>query len=337
MTTTPPTAVARPAGRPAPALPRVARVWPGLLTAAVSMVAVWALWRVFVDTAAGRRVELAALIGAQYGQNRLWDVAGPILDVVSVTFVAVGIAAAMLVAVVRRRWLLALQVAVLVAGANLTTQVLKEALPGPRGDIGGYPSDNTLPSGHTTVAASVAAAIVFVVPPRGRPWAALFGATYTAATGVATLIGQWHRPSDVLAAVLVVLAWSGLACAMAAAGPLHERPGRDGTPTAAVRRLRADGRPLPHAAERLTTAVAALLGVGAVAAGIPAVLALARSWSEPGELDGPRDQITAYAGGCFAVLAVTALAFAVMLLVRRAATAEPRAARPGRTALDAGS
>jgi len=263
---------------------------------------------------------------------------------VSVSFVALGIAAAMVVALVRRRWALALQVAVLVVGANLTTQVLKEVLPRPYEYVGGYPSDNTLPSGHTTVAASVAAALVFVVPPRGRPWAALLGGAYTAATGVATLVGQWHRPSDAVAAVLVVLAWAGLACAMAAAGPVRDRFDRGGptgaamsTPTGAVPRLGADGRPVPRPADRATTGVATFLFVGAIAAAIPAVLALARTWSDLDLLDGPRHQLTAYAGGGFAVLAVSALAFAVLLLVRRAATADPRAARPADTGLDVGS
>src|SRR6185503_6696111 len=108
---------------------------------------------------------------------------------------------------------------VLMVGANLTTQVLKNAV-FVRPDLGVEASyGNTLPSGHTTAAASVAAALLLVVPPRVRPWAAVLGAGYTTATGVSTLIGQWHRPSDVVAAVLVVLAWTAIACALVALTP----------------------------------------------------------------------------------------------------------------------
>ena len=81
------------------------------------------------------------------------------------------------------------------------------------------------PSGHTTAAASVSAALLLVVPPRARPWAAVLGAGYTTATGISTLIGQWHRPSDVVAAVLVVLAWTAIACALVALTPARRVDG----------------------------------------------------------------------------------------------------------------
>ena len=146
-------------------------------------------------------------------------VAEPVLDVVSVGFIVAVLVAAMVIAVLRRRWSLALQVAVLMVGANLTTQVLKKFVLD-RPDLG-VEADygNTLPSGHTTAAASVSAALLLVVPPRVRPWAAVLGAGYTTATGISTLVGQWHRPSDVVAAVLVVLAWTAIACALVALTP----------------------------------------------------------------------------------------------------------------------
>ena len=78
---------------------------------------------------------------------------------------------------------------------------------------------NSLPSGHTTVAASVAVALVFVLPPRARGFAAVVGAGYTALVGVATMSAGWHRPSDSVAALLVVGGWAaaaGLALMIAA-------------------------------------------------------------------------------------------------------------------------
>jgi membrane-associated phospholipid phosphatase len=270
-------------------------VAPGVLVAASSVVGVWLAWRVFVDTWAGQRVERATLQGARYGQNRLWHVAEPILSVVSIWFIIVVVLAAVLVAVLRRRWMLAAQVAVLMAGANLTTRVLKVGLID-RPDLGiAGPGFNTLPSGHTTAAASVAAVVVLVVPPRVRPWAAGFGALYTAATGVSTLVGQWHRPSDVIAAILVVLGWSGVAA-------------------------RADRRSSGMRTGSVLLALVALVAL------VPATLTLHRSWTAAGPLDSRSELLTAYAGGACGVVAASALGFAILLVLRHVTTARVGAA-----------
>jgi membrane-associated phospholipid phosphatase len=277
--------------------------------AALSFVGVVALWRVFVGTLAGQQVENAALQGALYGQTQLWRVAERVLDVVSVGFIAVVLIAAMTIAALRRRWSLAVQVAVLMIGANLTTRVLKNAVLY-RPDLGVEASyGNTLPSGHTTAAASVSAALLLVVPPRARPWAAVLGAGYTTATGVSTLIGQWHRPSDVVAAVLVVLAWTAIACALVAVTSAR--------PTTATGALRiASERPATPATTR--TVVSGLLVVGA-AAGASAAVALSHTWQNQANLEARTEQVTAYLGGAAGALMASCVAFAVMLLLRQAA------------------
>lgn len=297
-----PAAPRRRSGRP--------RVGPGLLVAVLSTVAMLVVWRVFVDTAQGQRVDQAVFDGARYGRTTLWPLAQRVLDVVSVGFIAAVLLSAVLIAVVRRRWSLAVQVAVLMGGANLTTQLLKTQVL-PRPDLGFAPFHaNTLPSGHTTAAASVSAALVFVVPPRARPWAALGGAAYTSLTGVSTLIGRWHRPSDIVAAVLVVLAWSALACALAAGASARRVVG---TSTGALRQVAARRAP------DLTTVMAVLLLVVAAAASVPAVAALRRTWQTAGAIDTRKELLTAYAGGTAGVVAATFAAFAVLLVLRRAA------------------
>ncbi|MFD0576478.1 phosphatase PAP2 family protein [Dactylosporangium darangshiense] len=70
---------------------------------------------------------------------------------------------------------------------------------------------NSLPSGHTTIAASVAVALVMVVPAKARGAAALIGAVFAALAGVATLSAGWHRPSDAVAALLIVGTWAAVA------------------------------------------------------------------------------------------------------------------------------
>jgi len=280
-------------------------IWPvalAWLTAIAATVGVFGMYAVFVRTRTGQLVDQAAFLGAVRGQSRLWDSARQILDLVSVPFVAAVLAASMLIAALRRRWLQAAQVALLVAGANLTTQVLKTVVfTRPFLDVGS-PHGNALPSGHTTVAASSAAAVVFVVPRRARPLAAVLGAVYTVLTGVATMVGQWHRPSDVVAAVMVVLAWSGLACALSAWGAPEVLPGTL--------------RPLPGSGG--SAVAAALLLIAALGSGAGATIALRATWGVAGDSLAPSQLLTAYVGGALGVIAVTSLAFALLLAVRQA-------------------
>lgn len=296
-----------------PARPRGVVVGACLAVAAASAVGVWWLWHVFVSTRAGQLVETAAYDGAEYGQTRLWQGAEQVLSVVSVGFIAAVLIGAMLIAVLRRRWELAVQVAVLMVGANLTTRFLKlEVFDRP--ELGGHGQyGNTLPSGHTTAAASASAALLLVVPPRVRPWAALIGAGYTTLTGVSTLIGQWHRPSDVVAAILVVLAWTALTCAMIALRPAR---GGAGTATGAVPRVDGGEAPPTPAAMRGVLAVLFVAGAGA---GASAAVALAHSWRDREDLTSRADQVTAYLGGAAGTLMAACFAFAVMLVLRQAA------------------
>ena len=66
--------------------------------------------------------------------------------------------------------------------------------------------DNSFPSGHATVAAAAAFAVFLVSPPRWRPLAAVCGGAVAVLTGVLLVIDQWHRPSDVVAAFMLVAA-----------------------------------------------------------------------------------------------------------------------------------
>ncbi|ROS25955.1 PAP2 superfamily protein [Cellulomonas sp. PhB150] len=267
----------------------------------VSVVGVYVLWRVFVDTYAGQSVDQAAIEGAAYGQTQLWRVAEKVLDVVSVGLIAAVLLGAVVIAVVRRRWELAVQAAVVMIGANLTTRVLKEyVFERPElGVPGGY--GNTLPSGHTTAAASISVVLMLVVPPRVRPWAAALGAAYTTATGVSTLIGRWHRPSDVVAAVLVVLAWTAATCALAVLVPRWANP--------------VDRSSVPRATR---ATLVSLVVVGAVA-GAVAVVALSATWSRVPDVTSRSDLLTAYLGGAAGTAAAACLAFALMLGLRQAA------------------
>ncbi len=279
--------------------------------ALVSAVGVWAVWRVFVGTRSGQLLDQAAYEGAELGRTSLWRVAEPVLDVISVPFIATVLGLSVVVALVRRRWLLAGQVALLMAGANLTTQLLKYGVLD-RPDLGvGDRLANTLPSGHTTAAASCAVALVLVVPRRWRAVAAVLGAVYAAATGVSTLVGAWHRPGDVVAAVFVVLTWT---CIVRALGPAGSA-----------------GTPAQH--RRETAAASLLLGgaaLAAAAAGV-AIEATRTALDSVGDrfhstgLTARADLATAYAGGALGIVAAVAALVGLALLLLR--LTEPRPPR----------
>jgi membrane-associated phospholipid phosphatase len=106
---------------------------------------------------------------------------------------------------------------VLVAGASLTTQVLKHLLAHSRFEIQyglHQPLADAFPSGHATAAASLAAALLLVVPPRLLPLAAGAGAAFVAAVGIGVVVIQWHYPSDVVGGILVVASWTFAAIAV---------------------------------------------------------------------------------------------------------------------------
>lgn len=309
-TTPPPTSGRLPFWSVVPLRTRAA----ALLVALVAAIGVVAVWEVFVATRAGQVIEDYAYDGAVTGRTWLWSVAEPVLGIVSVSFVVLGTLTAVLVALVRRRWLLAVQALVLVGGANLTTQVMKKlVLERPVFD-GEVWWTNSLPSGHTTVAASVSVALLLTVPRLARPWVALFGAAYTAATGISTLVGQWHRPSDVVAAVLVVLFWGAVACALTTwdaqdPGPADDRPRRISAPRGSS-----------------SAWVLAVLGVVGVGAGGVALWALQQTEavvSGSGPTITSQTELVAYAGGAAGVVAATALSFGLLLALRQT-VARPR-------------
>jgi membrane-associated phospholipid phosphatase len=329
--TAPPTAwrEPEPAGGPAggrapgsPGAPRwrtpagtARRVAGALLVAAVAAAGIWATWRVFVGTEHGQAVDQSSLDGAHIGQNRLWEVAEPVLDVVSVGFIAAAIVACAVIAFVRRRWGLALVAAGVLVGANVTTRALKYWVLD-RPELGHGPEFNTLPSGHTTAAASVAAAVLLVVPPRARPWAAVLGAAYGGATGVSTLIGQWHRPSDVVAGLLVVLLWGALGCAVLALGV--DTSSTAHPPTAALRTVRAGTG--GTAGARGTRVAVALLALVTVLAGAAGAVALRRTWLSDDPVGSTAALLTSYGGGALGIVAVAAAASGALLVLRGSAT-----------------
>ena len=140
-----------------------------------------------VAAAAGGALTLVALVwvalGSQRGQG--WDesamntVTGgrdtqltvlSLLGYVSIGAIVAVVIGCVVVALLRGRLALAAAAVVVVAGSNVTTQVLKHTIL-QRPDLG-LGTLNSLPSGHTTVVASSVGAALLVSPLVARPFLA---------------------------------------------------------------------------------------------------------------------------------------------------------------------
>lgn len=182
-----------------------------LLSAALCAIALVLLARAAVGTASGQRLDQLVLTGAQSSTSPISRVFFPVLSTVTVPIVLALLAAGAIVALVRRRFGTLAQMVVLVGGATLTTQLVKHLLLD-RTTLAEAieQTPNSFPSGHTTLAASVALALVLASPPHLRGLIALIGSLWASGAGIGTIAGGWHRPSDVLGAFLVTGIWAFL-------------------------------------------------------------------------------------------------------------------------------
>lgn len=205
----------------------------------------------FVRTTTGQFIDESALVEAKALRGTAGKATTRFLDWLPVVSVLIASVVVFFVTVLRRRWTAAGIALAACVGANLATQVLKDLVP-VRPFRGIQTLElNSLPSGHTTLAASAAAAVFIMVSPRWRPLAGFLGGSFAVATGLSTLINQWHRPADVVAAFLVVGAF------MLPAGWLIMRTG--------ARWNVWDGYGQHWAAARLWVAVPMITGLAAAA------------------------------------------------------------------------
>lgn len=158
----------------------------------------------FVRTTTGQFIDESALVEAVEISGTVGKAATKLLDWLPALSVVIASIVVVFVTILRRRWSAAGIAIAACVGANVATQILKDLLP-VRPYRGVETLElNSLPSGHTTLAASAAAAVFLLVSPRWRPLAGYLGGSFAVATGVSTLINQWHRPADVVAAFLLV-------------------------------------------------------------------------------------------------------------------------------------
>ncbi len=132
-----------------------------------------------------------------------------------------------LVALARGRRRVALVIAAILLGANVTTHLLKPLLAEPRpawlvpGSL--RISAASWPSGHATAVMSLALVSVIAAPARLRPFVAAIGALFAVAVSYSFLTLGWHYPSDVFGGFLVAATWTLLGVAAVFASD-RERP-----------------------------------------------------------------------------------------------------------------
>lgn len=212
-----------------------------LLVAVASAAGVGLLYVVAVRSPLGQALEDLVLWGRPTGDAEAVELAWRALATLNLAVAAGATAGLAGVALAVGRPFLAFGVVVAIAGANLTTQLLKEVVldrPNLVGS-GAYAYGNSFPSGHVTLAASLALAALLVAPRRLRSLVALGGAAYVGVVGISTLTAGWHRLADAVGAILVALAWSGLVAAVVVAtrGSMPRRTWHAGSSRLATRIL----------------------------------------------------------------------------------------------------
>lgn len=189
----------------------------------VSLLALLATIRLALGSYRGQSLDQRALDSVYAGA----DAKRTLLDYlgyVSIGAAAVALTVCLILALMQGRARLAVGAAVIIAGANVTTQVLKRNVL-ERPDLG-FTTPNSLPSGHTTVVMSVVLATLLVAPMLLRPLFAVTGAFAATLTGASTVAAGWHRPGDIIAALAVCLMWGSAVAAFvgvqkSSAGMVH--------------------------------------------------------------------------------------------------------------------
>jgi membrane-associated phospholipid phosphatase len=276
-----------------------------MLAAAVACAAAFVLLLgLAYGVAPAQRLDAAALDGFAslgWSSERVGRVAEAFAHSCDLAPFAVLVAILLAFALLKRGPRHAAAAALLLVGANVSSQVLKPLLAHPR-DLTGWahiealPSE-AFPSGHTTASMSLALAAMLVAPRAYRPLVAAIGLLFSLAVSISLLVLGWHFPSDVVGGQLLAAAWGLLS--LAALRAANARWPEDGSARQAAREA-------VHRPPRLAIILAAVAAVVAVAL----VVAVSRA-----------DALAAYAQRHTAAVAVGAAIVASGMALLAAVTA----------------
>lgn len=177
----------------------------GLVLVGTYLLAVW--------TPTGQALENAALRGADQVNSQEVADANDALHAITLFSLGLAIVVVVAIAMARRRLDLAVAGAgVIVLGQVLTQGLKRFVLPRPElVEVTGNYTQNSFPSGHTTIAMTVLFALLIVVPYRWRGVMMFFVWPWAVGIGAYTITAKWHRFSDTLGAMAVALLCACLA------------------------------------------------------------------------------------------------------------------------------
>ncbi len=173
------------------------------------------------------------------------QLANGLLELLEPPMLVLWTVALVAVALIRARPRVAAAVALVMALAPLSSDLLKPLLAHPHLQIGArHINAASWPSGHSTAALALVLCALLVVPARLRPLVTALGAAFALAVGCALLILAWHMPSDVFGGYLLAALWMALAVAALRAAERRwpstgGSPGRSGVLPARLRAVRA--------------------------------------------------------------------------------------------------
>ena len=154
----------------------------------------------------------------------------PVVHVFTISTVVIATSAimsiiALAVLIVRKRWLWIAQLAVFGGICFAAAELLKPLLPRPYLINLESNPNNSAPSGHVILAA---------VPRVCRALVAVIGWLYAVLVGLSVIAGQWHRPTDVIMALLIVGGVAMITLAATFANGMDEPGSRASSPSVQI-------------------------------------------------------------------------------------------------------
>jgi hypothetical protein len=173
------------------------------------------LWYLTTQTRAGQELADQILYGRVLAAPAVLGAAREALATVSLAMAVIAALGLGILAFLRGGVGLLVVVTLLMAGANVTAQLLKDHLARPNllGDAA-YAVGNSFPSGHVALVGSLGLEAVLVVPRAFRTPTAILAALAMAIVGTSTIAAGWHRLADAVGAMLIDLAWASLLTAL---------------------------------------------------------------------------------------------------------------------------
>lgn len=163
----------------------------------------------------------------------------PVVHVFTISTVVIVTSAimsiiALAVLIVRKRWLLIVQLAVFGGICFAAAELLKPLLPRPYLINLESNPNNSAPSGHVILAATAGVILLCAVPRMCRALVAVIGWAYAVLVGLSVIAGQWHRPTDVIMALLIVGGVAMLMLAATFANGMDEPGSRASSPSVQI-------------------------------------------------------------------------------------------------------